>query len=1265
MSIPLEDGKHQENQLALFKILIKLSKEFNKVAEFLTQPNEQGDVLILEAVHFCKPHVVELIIETANEAHLIDGIHNAVKEKEQDVVVQKTIIMYMIEQRMWEMIPKLRASAEFWRRKDTKGNNLWHYAARINSHKTVWLFKLIESKGVPRENNEDGRSVLHIATMTCDGSANSVLEPIAWLSTRCPIEAVDKFNRTALHYAFGSEHDFKDGQVPFGESDPIAVVSLLSSLVRPDQIEIADIYGNTILHLAAIKNSTICLMTLIRKKCRVDIKNHDGNTPLALAVYHGRQSSALTLIQANADVTEKIFIKAIQPSEKKKKKASEDQETEWIWHGKEQKIVEDTETTIPATVVSKGGSWEAMVYVLLDVLGQNTVSMAQLTDAALRRGQFNLANQLLKSIEALLDGGVLTSPYDLLDTFAEKCFGSLEDETIERTVLNRIVSTRGIGWGQPETAKIVRTALQNGNWNLLRFLKREMGGLWAQHKTKSPKESPIRSLMIYMNEKMVTVEATASLNDFKAMKGVNIDALCDFEIPGKYKNLLEFGLLPPISWAVLQGKPDLVRALRAAGANVKTADEHGRTPLMYAIMTNNRDLVEAIVGDGKKVVVMPQMPVPVQQNGVRVKSAPMKFGVAANARAAVMAVPSTSAFNGNASESESDGSEDEEEGSDGSEAASDDDEAGPPAKKARKEASLGSSSSPSRKLVITDPMLFSSRDHNGYNPLHYLIEPLAWENVELLKDLAEANKKVIVECLIDKKNPNPIELAAKNMNRRMKNEMMKIVKTSALPRPVKETQLQLEPVDIEPISNVDEDAKAFLTKFAAENDKKRAAEAPKPHHNSTYKTSGAVCFCEDTHQYYDVLLNKTDLNYGRYGFHNFYRMQVIKRNDADLFILFTNWGRIGQGSGEFQTTPFSSLELAAKEFKSVYKSKTGNEWAPLDEFREQPKKYRLVETDSMPSSLSEVELTWKKNTEKDPIRKFIADISDSKTLKQYASSVSLMSSSQPFGRFTKENIEKAKLALDKLEKNAKRIKEMIEATTVLSESNLLAAYMTQNELSNEYYALIPTGDFEYSNLTRLDTLEEIAKNRCKLNRFAEIETATRFLCGAEHRKDLDRVEYIRTAIQCDYRLETPDSEISQRILQWIYNTGGKGKTVKGIMEIRPKKSVEKFEPFVNDDNQKFLWHGTKATNLMSILKNGFLVDPPSACRNGNLFGSGIYLADSFEKSTHYCAPSADQVNYMLVCQTALGKVREIRTIPWNHMANQQGPSEKVDSKVGF
>uniref|UniRef100_A0A0K0CTE1 Poly [ADP-ribose] polymerase n=1 Tax=Angiostrongylus cantonensis TaxID=6313 RepID=A0A0K0CTE1_ANGCA len=125
---------------------------------------------------------------------------------------------------------------------------------------------------------------------------------------------------------------------------------------------------------------------------------------------------------------------------------------------------------------------------------------------------------------------------------------------------------------------------------------------------------------------------------------------------------------------------------------------------------------------------------------------------------------------------------------------------------------------------------------------------------------------------------------------------------------------------------------------------------------------------------------------------------------------------------------------------------------------------------------------------------------------------------------------------------------------------------------------------------------------------------------------------------------TPSDDMSQKILRFIHVTGG------------GDRKVMVFIP-------RYLWHGTSAVNLLSILKDGFLVDPGRAVITGRLFGDllkdfnvcltnfdfahlkmssvklllGIYLADSFEKSSRYCHPSAAGLNYMLLCRVALGK----------------------------
>ena len=49
-------------------------------------------------------------------------------------------------------------------------------------------------------------------------------------------------------------------------------------------------------------------------------------------------------------------------------------------------------------------------------------------------------------------------------------------------------------------------------------------------------------------------------------------------------------------------------------------------------------------------------------------------------------------------------------------------------------------------------------------------------------------------------------------------------------------------------------------------------------------------------------------------------MQIWKEKHKDLWILFTNWGRIGgYDSGQYQNTPYGSAKQAEEEFKKIFK----------------------------------------------------------------------------------------------------------------------------------------------------------------------------------------------------------------------------------------------------------------------------------------------------------------------------------------------------------
>lgn len=78
-------------------------------------------------------------------------------------------------------------------------------------------------------------------------------------------------------------------------------------------------------------------------------------------------------------------------------------------------------------------------------------------------------------------------------------------------------------------------------------------------------------------------------------------------------------------------------------------------------------------------------------------------------------------------------------------------------------------------------------------------------------------------------------------------------------------------------------------------------------------------------------------------------------------------------------------------------------------------------------------------------------------------------------------------------------------------------------------------------------------------------------------------------------------------------------------------------------NVQELWHGTKKANLLSILKSGLRVSPPStAAIAGKLYGNGVYFASDSTKSLNYSygywhGGQRESHCFMFLASVALGK----------------------------
>lgn len=74
-----------------------------------------------------------------------------------------------------------------------------------------------------------------------------------------------------------------------------------------------------------------------------------------------------------------------------------------------------------------------------------------------------------------------------------------------------------------------------------------------------------------------------------------------------------------------------------------------------------------------------------------------------------------------------------------------------------------------------------------------------------------------------------------------------------------------------------------------------------------------------------------------------------------------------------------------------------------------------------------------------------------------------------------------------------------------------------------------------------------------------------------------------------------------------------------------------------------LWHGTRASNLLSILKSGLVIPPANAGHcTGRMFGNGVYFSDQSTKALNYSVGywsggSCDQRTFMFLADVSMGK----------------------------
>ncbi|KAF8788729.1 Poly [ADP-ribose] polymerase tankyrase like protein [Argiope bruennichi] len=1061
-------------------------------------------------------------------------------------------------------------------------NTALHYVVSVRAPNVLETGKVLLTAGADvNAVNDKLRTPLHLSVNSSKSDSDStyaIEECLLGFGAR--LDALDCRHRIPLHYAF-----VKIGR-PFDtdQIDPMELVVLLTGSMAKETIEIPDDFGRTVLHYAAYRGATICVMHLSKSFSNLDAKDKDGNTAFGLAVKNGHFSSALMLLQTGANCVADV----ITPCQTINKKDSKS----WTWaHVKKPPEPPEKHTILQETLLK---DWQGILYMMLDQLDTMKKELKGITiavEASLRTFKYNVALKLIGRIKH--SWMLYTDKLSMLHVLAREAPPDYLPE-LQVKVAQFLIEKGVPPMSQDEHGSSVLTyAAINRNYTLCSFFSSKIGLPVA---AKVDPDKSLRTAFSALFWKLTAEDLSEDIKNWCCSlikAGANPNMLTKYPIvmssfPGVRCEVLnklhiEDPNAPqytPLMMAIYKGNYAVAKMLLSKGAGVNFPDDKQRTPLMHAVRLNDIKMVKLLLN-----------------------------------------------FNYDPSKD----------------------------KNPYNDVEPGS-------FQKTSAVNLAAQDANGWTVIHYLVDPMpdyCYANTALLNFLAELGAPLETA---NAAGETALQMAVRLQREILITALQKLLNTPEDQKTKIELSLPVPPSDDvqwdQPISSYIEDSKQYLEKIEKESMDVDDQSSLEPDPLSGFESTGEIVMDTEKSIPYDIVMTVVDLNYGAYGIYNFYKMQIIKHKGKDLFVLFTCWGRVGD-TGQHQKTPFSTLADAVKEFSRIFRAKSGNNWDDVKNFQPQPKKYRLVQLEKKKfGRRRNVKLNLKSDipsklsTDK---QKLMESLMDVLTIEDTLQDLGVDSTYEvlPFGTLSVETLAAAEKVLkdigdviaekDNLRQNAKFQDKCAELMHKIV------------NLSEEFYQILPVYGYQYEKLCPLFSEPDVHSKLKLIDNLLHIGLSSQLFLGASLKAaEINPKDYVYRSLNCNLTPLNQESQEAQMILQYIHNTS-KNVEVQSIYAVHIPEQVEQFKT-TKLSNHMLLWHGTRLSNMLSILARGLQVAPLGIQMNGHLFGKGIYFADMFKKSQKYCYQhDSTKVKTILLCEVALGDIKEV---DYNAVFD---PNEKFDS----
>ncbi|KAG4073918.1 hypothetical protein HA402_014123 [Bradysia odoriphaga] len=1108
--------------------------------------------------------------------------------------------------------------------KHTK-NSVLHYVCR-KPHlpfAVESLRKLVEKNIDLDAVNKDGRTALHLAVNFRAGETDASydIEDLL-IESKAKLNIRDHRGRIPLHMAFVKIGKHSDSSF----MDPIELVTTLVRAMKQtlpnfaDEIRAADEFGMTPLHYAAYRGATIsCSYLLMEMHESIDIFDRNGNTPFGLAVLNGHEGCALQFQQKGANFINNLNTNLTQSGE------GGDPNDEWVWiidrkkkEENDRKKLEVENYPILQEVVSK--DWQGILHLMLEKLNNSGAGATFPIAAAIKTNRLKLARKLAMRARPT-ELQVNEDGETLLHTLAKNV--ARTDDFHNRTLSEQIVNVliaKGISPDAQDKNQSTALLCAAANKNLI--VCNLLGQLSMTNR------NDISAL---------TQTDSFGRNAFTALFW-NIDGRTEFSAGLRMwaEGLLEQG----VNGNGLCRYP-IVYPIDFPGERFLHCEANGGgtyTPLMMAVIAGNYTIVEWLL------------------TMVNTRLIDVNYQDADGQTALVHAVKMNDV------------------------------------KMVRLLINPYEGRRIKGSFAHKGRLIFNLTDKKGWTVFDHLVAVHDGNNFhyantdELVKVLYSAGAR------FDEKSRDgvsPLE-RAKTMKRfHLVKCMEEVLKVPA----AKRTTLVADEngeiagsnanlpcfaviTDYERDCQMEMDSIMEVEEESDDDDGIEPDDLLTENSNKNFK----VMLDADQQVHYSCCLTKVDISYGFYGLYNFYKMQLVKEDrGTELIVLFTCWGRVGD-KGQYQRTPFPSVEQAVKEFKKIFQAKTGNAWDTLNEFTPKPNRYRLVELQTKRVRWpAQVKVDFDKFQRTNNVKMTTLPLSLVKLIENLVMAhkvdVKFAGFDEEFqnnmlGRVSFETLKKGSDLLEHIEELIRKRDELKQKHdySVLNEAGFMESVLKPCE---EFYSLIPVYGFATEKLKPMFTMDELREKQKAISKLIHLEFAMKLIVAAQYNLNtVNPFEYVFRCLNTKIEALFQDDEEAQLILQYVRNTSthpeynSNAAKVRRIFRLERAGEADRLRES-GIGNRHLLWHGTSAVNLLSILHRGLKVTPLEANLSGYLFGKGIYFADMFMKSQKYSHGSNPK--FMFLCEVALGSIHPVKLQHWHSFETSPLPAschslKTVDSK---